>query len=137
MVTRGGGILGELKPLLTGQHEGFREGRNRIDKLLREMQVRKCVRNVRTSAGVMLTEPTAIAREVARHWDGISTAPGNSVSKCTAYLQCIGAFQVLRKYGKALYRPLSKAIVEEGLKRFGLKELWGLTWARRFFQCPL
>ena len=79
-------ILGELEPLLTGEHENFRERRNRVYKLMRELQVRKRLQNLRTSAGVMLTKATTIACEMARHWDGISMAQGKSVPECTAYI---------------------------------------------------
>ena len=37
----GSRILGELRPLLTGEHENERDRRNRIHKLMRELQTRK------------------------------------------------------------------------------------------------
>ena len=90
-----------------GEHDNFVERHDNVNKLMRELQTRKRLQILQILAGGMLMEAIAIARELAKHCAGISVTLGKTDSKCTAYLQCIGGFRVLRKYGKALYRLLS------------------------------
>ena len=67
-----------------------------------------------------------MAKELAEHWDLVSTPTGAMEEECVAYLKALGVEQRLRKAGRLLFKQLPMDMVHEGLKRLNSNSSLGL-----------
>ena len=113
-------LLEQLEGLLAGEAPSCvtqAQRTKQINKLMTELQARKRLGWVKSKRGHLLADPLAIASALEQHWSGV-TRPGLSSSEeCHRYLDRLKLPPNLSVMVRALFRPLTPALVSEALDR--------------------
>ena len=114
-------LLSKLKGLPAGDSitdVSQKERTKQIHKLMDELQPRKQLGWVRDKGGQVLADPVAIAQALEQHWSEVTTQGLATVEDCAAFLKLQlklpPNFSVM---ARALFRPLSEALVADALDR--------------------
>ena len=116
----GNTLLEQLKGLLAAEAPSCvtqAQHTKQINKLMTELQARKRMGWVKSNTGQLLSDPLFIASALEQHWSGV-TRPGiSSLEECRRYLDQLNLPPNLLVMARALFRPLSPALVCEALDR--------------------
>ena len=129
--------LSKLKGVITtGETSGgLRTQRNKLYWLMRELQERKKLQQLVSRTGSAIRGAKAVAKELVKHCDQVSTPTGSTEEDCVAYLKSLGVEQRLRNAGRLLFKQLSLHIVHEGLKTLNSNSSPGLDgFSAKFFK---
>ena len=113
-------LLEQLKGLLAGEAPSCvtqAQRTKQINKLMTELQARKRLGWVKSKTGQLPSDPLAIASALEQHWSGV-TRPGlGSSEECRRYLDQLKLPPNFSVMARALFRPLTPALVSEALDR--------------------
>ena len=94
-----------------------KERTKQIHKLMDELQSRKRLGWVRNKGGQVLADPIAIAQALEQHWAEVTTPGLAIVDDCAAFLRKLKLPPNFSVVARALFRPLSEALVVDALDR--------------------
>ena len=108
-----------------------------VARLTRELQQRRRLAVLRDKGGLLLTEPTAIAKALQEQRSGIMAAGTKTVPECIDYLNSLPLAQNIKNVAPILLRPLTQELVLtalENLKRGSSPWVDGIP--AEIFQAP-
>ena len=113
-------LLSKLKGLLYGDTitDVFQKERTKqIHKLMDELQSRKRLGWVCNKGGQGLADPIAMAQAQEQHWAEVTTPGPATVDDCAAFVRKLKLPPNFSVMARALFRPLSEALVADALDR--------------------
>ena len=99
------------------QWEDSAANRKRMQRLMKEMQARRMVQNMRDSSGNYVTNKRDMARLLEEFWSPIMSPTGVREEECDGYLRSLPIPPRVQAALPLLWRPLTEDLVREALHK--------------------